>query len=106
MNLTIIPFAGISFNRIVFDFLIRSFQHLHNRSALLGDTNRTPSPALFDNNSRSSSPAGSMKEQKLNDNDLELLESQSDERITGLSAKVQTLKNVCYIVLSSPLPHV
>ncbi|KAI7856567.1 hypothetical protein BDC45DRAFT_58590 [Circinella umbellata] len=35
-----------------------------------------------------------MKEQKLNDTDLELLESQSDERVTGLSAKVQTLKNI------------
>ncbi|KAI9275937.1 hypothetical protein BDA99DRAFT_496869 [Phascolomyces articulosus] len=75
---------------------VRSFQHLHNRSALLGDNRQfsTPSPSLYDSNSRSSSPAGSMKEQKLNDNDLELLESQSDERITGLSAKVQTLKNI------------
>ncbi|KAI8140177.1 hypothetical protein BJV82DRAFT_230391 [Fennellomyces sp. T-0311] len=30
----------------------------------------------------------------MNDNDLEQLESQSDERITGLSAKVQVLKNI------------
>ncbi|KAL1926911.1 hypothetical protein VTP01DRAFT_5241 [Rhizomucor pusillus] len=71
----------------------RSFQHLHNRSALLGDA-RTPSPSLYDT-SRSSSPASTHSlKLKMDDNDLEYLESQSDERISGLSAKVKTLKSI------------
>ncbi|KAG1470298.1 hypothetical protein G6F56_002762 [Rhizopus delemar] len=68
---------------------VRSYQNLHNRSALLGETNNfegrnTPSPSReFD----------SVK-LKMNDRDLDHLESQNDEEITGLSAKVKLLKNV------------
>ncbi|KAI8371381.1 uncharacterized protein BYT42DRAFT_580041 [Radiomyces spectabilis] len=77
---------------------VRSYQNLHNRSALLGDTSRTwtPSPSSHMFNSAStpgSSPERSYKV-KMDDGDLEHLESQSDERITGLSAKVKLLKTI------------
>ncbi|KAI9311327.1 hypothetical protein BX666DRAFT_1997264 [Dichotomocladium elegans] len=75
---------------------VRSFQHLHNRSALLGDSGARGGSPLSHLGSRSSSPANSLDGSKprLNDQDLELLESQSEERINGLSSKVQLLKSI------------
>ncbi|KAG0993670.1 hypothetical protein G6F49_000398 [Rhizopus delemar] len=65
---------------------VRSYQNLHNRSALLGDSGRSQTP----------SPSREMDSVKLkmNDRDLDYLESQNDEDITGLSAKVKLLKNI------------
>ncbi|CAO3649132.1 unnamed protein product [Cunninghamella blakesleeana] len=73
---------------------VRSYQNLHNQSALFGDylSRQTPSP--------SSSMFGSahlhliIVHLKMDDNDLEYLESQNDDRIAGLSAKVNVLKSI------------
>ncbi|KAI7906698.1 uncharacterized protein BX663DRAFT_202489 [Cokeromyces recurvatus] len=67
---------------------VRSYQNLHNRSALFAgaDERRSPSPL-----SRNGEPMVSMN---MNDRDLDYLESQNDEEISGLSAKVQILKNI------------
>jgi hypothetical protein len=54
----------------------------------LGDSGRSQTP----------SPSREMDSVKLkmNDRDLDYLESQNDEDITGLSAKVKLLKNVSF----------
>lgn len=74
-------------------FLIfcRSYQNLHNRSTLFAgaEDGRTPSP--FNDNKTNSN--GQVRV-NMNDRDLDYLESQNDDEITGLSAKVKILKNV------------
>jgi hypothetical protein len=69
----------------------RSYQNLHNRSTLFAgaEDGRTPSPFNENNNSNS----GQVKV-NMNDRDLDYLESQNDDEISGLSAKVKILKNV------------
>ncbi|KAI8373686.1 hypothetical protein BD560DRAFT_394031 [Blakeslea trispora] len=62
---------------------VRSYQNLHNRTSLFGDD-------------RSYESQGSQKSLKINmnDKDLDYLESQNDDEISGLSAKVKILKNI------------
>ncbi|KAI9487415.1 MAG: hypothetical protein EXX96DRAFT_77022 [Benjaminiella poitrasii] len=69
---------------------VRSYQNLHNRSTLFAgaDERRTPSPASFSGEQQQSMRVD------MNDRDLDYLESQNDEEISGLSAKVQILKNI------------
>lgn len=75
--------------------LFRNYQNLHNRSALLGDARtddgRTPSPFGYDEQQQQQSVRVNM-----NDRDLDYLESQNDDEITGLSAKVKILKSVSW----------
>ncbi|ORE13942.1 hypothetical protein BCV71DRAFT_267898 [Rhizopus microsporus] len=66
---------------------VRSYQNLHNRTALLGD-------AKYDRNTPSPSREFDSVKVKMNDYELDYLESQNDEDISGLSAKVKILKNV------------
>ena len=85
--------------------LNRDYQQLHNRSALLGDARqddgRTPSPSYYQNNAQQQSV-------KLNmgDRDLDHLESQNDDEISGLSAKVKILKSVSLLCQRKPLVFV
>ncbi|ORX59764.1 hypothetical protein DM01DRAFT_1333219 [Hesseltinella vesiculosa] len=74
---------------------VRSYQNLHNRTALFGDHQRqsTPSPSSSLYNSARSTPDPSHKV-RMDDGDLEYMESQSDDRINGLSAKVNILKSI------------
>ncbi|CEG69025.1 hypothetical protein RMATCC62417_05174 [Rhizopus microsporus] len=64
-----------------------SYQNLHNRTALLGD-------AKYDRNTPSPSREFDSVKVKMNDHELDYLESQNDEDISGLSAKVKILKNI------------
>ncbi|RCH87874.1 hypothetical protein CU097_009094 [Rhizopus azygosporus] len=66
---------------------VRSYQNLHNRTALLGD-------AKYDRNTPSPSREFDSVKVKMNDYELDYLESQNDEDISGLSAKVKILKNI------------
>ncbi|KAI8973644.1 hypothetical protein BDF20DRAFT_663815 [Mycotypha africana] len=85
----------------------RSYQNLHNRTNLLGGldatASRTPSPSSYINSSSSGRGSPSVSTNKknddaigirMNDRDLEYLESQNDQDISGLSAKVKILKNI------------
>ncbi|KAI8089539.1 uncharacterized protein BX664DRAFT_386014 [Halteromyces radiatus] len=74
---------------------VRSYQHLHNRTVLFGDASnrQTPSPSSSMFGSARSSPDRPVQ-LKMDDGDLEYLESQNEDRITGLSAKVQVLKSI------------
>lgn len=69
----------------------RNYQNLHNRSSLFAGAtdNRTPSPSSSSYNDDFQSVKVNM-----NDKDLDYLESQNDDEISGLSAKVKILKNV------------
>ncbi|KAI8990015.1 hypothetical protein BDB01DRAFT_490252 [Pilobolus umbonatus] len=65
---------------------MRSFQNLHNRSTLFGDRDTSnTNPSIFDSVATKA---------KLDDRDLDMLESQDEENISGLSAKVKILKNI------------
>ncbi|KAI8078494.1 hypothetical protein BDF21DRAFT_452805 [Thamnidium elegans] len=71
---------------------VRNYQNLHNRSVLLGDArpddDRTSSPSFLGDQQQQSVKVN------MNDRDLDYLESQNDDEITGLSAKVKILKNI------------
>lgn len=73
---------------------VRNYQNLHNRSALLGDARtddgRTPSPFNFDEQQQQQQSV----RVNMNDRDLDYLESQNDDEISGLSAKVKILKSI------------
>ncbi|CAO3623783.1 unnamed protein product [Mucor fragilis] len=71
---------------------VRSYQNLHNRSSLFAgaqqhNDTRTPSPSAYGEGQQSVAL-------DMNDRDLDYLESQNDDEISGLSAKVNILKNV------------
>ncbi|KAI9010908.1 hypothetical protein CLU79DRAFT_449857 [Phycomyces nitens] len=72
---------------------VRSYQNLHNRNALLDGGFRS-SYQQDEANRDSSGQNGRSTKIKIDDGDLEYMESQNDDRITGLSAKVQLLKNI------------
>ncbi|KAI8368837.1 hypothetical protein EDC96DRAFT_504543 [Choanephora cucurbitarum] len=67
---------------------VRSYQNLHNRASLFGGAE--------DERSSYYESQGSQKSLKINmnDKDLDYLESQNDDEISGLSAKVKILKNI------------
>ncbi|KAJ2958356.1 hypothetical protein NQZ79_g6038 [Umbelopsis isabellina] len=79
----------------------RQFQNLHNRAALFGDRDDRPSsaasgrytPTRFGALDSSQHDEGSYRV-KMDDSELDYLESQNDDKIHGLSAKVAVLKNV------------
>lgn len=79
---------------LTISFNLRNYQNLHNRSALLGDARtddgRTPSPFNFDEQQQQQQSV----RVNMNDRDLDYLESQNDDEISGLSAKVKILKSV------------
>ncbi|OAD04094.1 hypothetical protein MUCCIDRAFT_110973 [Mucor lusitanicus CBS 277.49] len=71
----------------------RSYQNLHNRSSLFAgaqqhNDTRTPSPSSAYGEGQQSVALD------MNDRDLDYLESQNDDEISGLSAKVNILKNI------------
>ncbi|KAL7320074.1 protein transport protein bet1 [Mucor circinelloides] len=71
---------------------VRSYQNLHNRSSLFAgaqqhNDTRTPSPSAYGGDQQSVAL-------DMNDRDLDYLESQNDDEISGLSAKVNILKNI------------
>lgn len=69
--------------------VFRTYQNLHNRSALLGDARPDDErPNYFGQEQQQSVKVD------MNDRDLDYLESQNDDEISGLSAKVKILKNV------------
>ncbi|KAM3587173.1 protein transport protein bet1 [Umbelopsis sp. WA50703] len=80
---------------------VRQFQNLHNRAALFGDRDDRPSsaasgrytPTRFGALDSNQHDEGSYRV-KMDDSDLDYLESQNDTKIHGLSAKVAVLKNV------------
>ncbi|CAO0791532.1 unnamed protein product [Mucor circinelloides] len=71
---------------------VRSYQNLHNRSSLFAgaqqhNDTRTPSPSAYGGDQQTVAL-------DMNDRDLDYLESQNDDEISGLSAKVNILKNI------------
>ncbi|RUP52257.1 hypothetical protein BC936DRAFT_149826 [Jimgerdemannia flammicorona] len=84
---------------------VRSYQNLHNRTALMGEPARTPSPNLssglsrsFSGQTSSSAPTSSSSfKVKMDDSELDQLEGQNDDQIGGLREKVAKLKNVSNI---------
>jgi hypothetical protein len=58
------------------------------------DDGRTPSPSFYNNNDQQDQQQQSVRV-NMNDGDLDYLASQNEDEISGLSAKVKILKNVC-----------
>jgi hypothetical protein len=91
-------------------FSHRQYQNLHNRAALLGDS-RDDRPGSAGSGRYTPTRFGALSSEqngheegsyrvKMDDGDLDYLESQNDEKIHGLSAKVAILKNVSSINLN------
>lgn len=72
----------------------RTYQNLHNRSALLGDARPDERPSYFAQDPQQQQQQQQSVKVNMNDRDLDYLESQNDDEISGLSAKVKILKSV------------
>ncbi|KAG2203114.1 hypothetical protein INT47_004921 [Mucor saturninus] len=72
---------------------VRTYQNLHNRSALLGDARPDDERPNYFGQDPQQQQQQSVKV-NMNDRDLDYLESQNDDEISGLSAKVKILKSI------------